>query len=249
MSQRKPRPTARPSSQRVTAAEQERQLAQRRKDRRTLIIAAAVVLLLVIGAGVGYQVWRVNRGPSAVPERAETLDPQPVVNGKPVRIGKSDAPRTLTAYIDFHCPGCAGFEDDYGQALFDAVGRGAVALDVYPMSFHDAGSTAAANGFACAVEAGFGPAYYRGLFANRDLDWSDGQLTGLAEQVVAEVPPGFGACVRARSHSGWVDSMNDAADRAGVQQTPTILLDGDPVDLSTTTPDMLIAMIDEGPAR
>ncbi len=124
-----------------------------------------------------------------------------------------------------------------------------MALDVYPMSFHDAGSIAAANGFACAVEAGFGPAYYRGLFANRDLDWSDGQLTELAGQVSAQVPPAFGECVAARTHAGWVESMNAAADQAGVQQTPTILLDGDPVDLSATTPDMLIAMIDEGPAR
>jgi protein-disulfide isomerase len=127
--------------------------------------------------------------------------------------------------------------------------RGAVALDVYPMSFHDAGSTAAANGFACAAEAGFGRAYYRGLFANRDLDWSDSQLTALADQVAAEVPAAFGGCVGSRGHATWVDSVNAAADKAGVQQTPTVLLDGDPVDLTTTTPDMLIAMIDEAPAR
>ncbi len=229
--------------------EQQRQQEQRRKDRRILIIAAAVLLLLVVGGGVGYQVWRINRAPSAVPERAETLAPQPVADGKPVRLGKSDAPRTLTGYVDFHCPGCAGFEDDYGPAIFDAAGRGAVAIDVYPMSFHDAGSTAAANAFACAAEAGFGQAYYRGLFANRDLDWNEGQLTALAAAVANEVPTSFGDCVGSGAQAGWVESINAAAESAGVQQTPTIFLDGDPVDLAGTTPDMLIAMIDEAPPR
>lgn len=258
MSRKKSRPTQRPSSrrpsnprpssQRVTA-EQQQQLAQRRRDRRILIIAAAVVLALVIGGGVGYQVWRVNQAPSAVPQRVETLDPQPVTDGKPVRLGRGDAPRTLTAYVDFHCPGCAGFEQDYGAALFAAVERGRLAIDVYPMSFHDAGSTAAANGFACAVEAGFGTAYYRGLFANRDLDWNDEQLITLAGQASAQVPPSFAGCVGSRTHAGWVDSINAAADRDGVQQTPTVRLDGAPVDLTTTTPEMLSAMIDEEPAR
>ncbi|WP_152363550.1 DsbA family protein [Microlunatus speluncae] len=230
-------------------SEEQRQQQQRRRDRRILIIAAAVVLLLVVGGGVGYQVWQVNRAPGAVPERAEALAPQPVAAGKPVRIGTPDAPRTLTAYVDFHCPGCAGFEDDYGPALFDAAARGAVAIDVYPMSFHDAGSTAAANAFGCATEAGFGRAYYRGLFANRDLDWSDSQLTALAAAVTNEVPPTFAGCVGSRAEAGWVDSINAAAEAAGVQQTPTVFLDGDPVDLTGTTPDMLIAMIEKAPAR
>ncbi|MFC7624944.1 thioredoxin domain-containing protein [Microlunatus sp. GCM10028923] len=230
------------------AAEQERQRAQRRKDLRTLIIAGAVLLVLVIGAGVGYQVWRVNRTPSAVPEQVETLAPVQIADGKPIRLGTADAPHVLTAWVDFHCPGCAGFEQDYGPGLFAAVQQGSVAIDVYPMSFHDAGSTAAANGFACAAEAGFGTAYYRALFANRDLDWSTAQLTDLAGKVSTEVPAGFGDCVANGKHGAWVDSINAAADRAGVQQTPTVAFDGNPVDLNTTTPEMLVAMIEKAPA-
>lgn len=238
----------RPGGKGGQAAEQERQRAQRRKDLRTLIIAGAVLLVLVVGAGVGYQVWRVNRMPSAVPERAETLTPVQPADGKPVRLGRADAPHVLTAWVDFHCPGCAGFEQDYGPGLFAAVQQGSLAIDVYPMSFHDAGSVAAANGFACAAEAGFGTAYYRGLFANRDLDWSTAQLTDLAGKVSAEVPASFGDCLANGTHAAWVDSITAAADRAGVQQTPTIVLDGDPVDLTTTTPEMLVAMIEKAAA-
>ncbi len=67
------------------------------------------------------------------------------------------------------------------------------------MSFIDAGSAAAANGFACAAEAGFGAAFYTGLFANQNLDWSDSQLNQLAERASGSVPAEFSTCVSAPS--------------------------------------------------
>lgn len=232
-----------------SAAEQERQRVQRRKDRMRLIIAGAVIVLLAVGGTVGYQVWRANRMPSAGPEVAETLTSVPIAAGEPVRLGAADAPRTLTAYVDFHCPGCAAFEEDYGPAIFEAQHGGQIAIEVYPLSFHDAGSVAAANGFACAAEAGFGKAYYRGLFTNRDLDWNDNQLIDLSSRVAEDVPASFEECVAARTHAGWLESITAAGDRAGVEQTPTVLLDGDPVDLSETTPERLIAMFEQAATR
>ena len=55
------------------------------------------------------------------------------------------------------------------------------------MAFIDAGSTAAANAFACAAEAGLRPGYYAGLFANQILRWSDDQLLALPAAVGATV--------------------------------------------------------------
>ena len=68
-------------------------------------------------------------------------------------------------------------------------------IELYPMAFIDEGSTAAANAMACAAEAGFGPAYYAGLFANRTLRWSDDQLLELAGVVGAPATPEFDQCV------------------------------------------------------
>ena len=84
------------------------------------------------------------------------------------------------------------------------------------MAFIDAGSAAAANGFACAAEAGFGPAYYTGLFANPILDWSDDQLFALAGAGRAATPTAgrFSDLRDGAAHAGWVDSINAAADAA-----------------------------------
>ena len=57
--------------------------------------------------------------------------------------------------------------------LDSARQAGRIRLEVYPMAFIDAGSTAAANAFGCAAEAGFAPGYYAGLFGNPILRWSD----------------------------------------------------------------------------
>jgi protein-disulfide isomerase len=112
------------------------------------------------------------------------------------------------------------------------------------MAFIDEGSVTAANAMACAAEAGFGQAYYLGLFANHTLQWSDPQLIDLAAKVAGSPPSdAFKTCVMRRAHSDWVTSMNAAADQNGVTQTPTMLINGKNVDLASLTPDSLKAMI------
>jgi protein-disulfide isomerase len=111
------------------------------------------------------------------------------------------------------------------------------------MSFIDEGSVTAANAMACAAEAGFGQAYYLGLFANQNLQWSDPQLIELASKVGGSPSETFKTCVNRRAHADWVTSINAAADTNGVQQTPTMLINGKEVDIATLTPDLLKAMI------
>ena len=112
------------------------------------------------------------------------------------------------------------------------------------MAFIDAGSAAAANAMACAAEAGFGRAYYSGLFANHTLQLERRPAAGPA-------PTRWGlprhrpstACVTGRAHEGWVDSINAAADRPASTGTPTMFLDGAPVDDHGLTPETLDRMI------
>jgi protein-disulfide isomerase len=96
---------------------------------------------------------------------------------------------------------------------------------------------------ACAAEAGFGQAYYLGLFANHTLQWSDPQLIELATKVGGSPSEAFKTCVSRRAHADWVSSINAAADANGVEQTPTMLINGKEVDLETLTPEALKAMI------
>ncbi|HET9650376.1 MAG TPA: thioredoxin domain-containing protein [Microlunatus sp.] len=236
--------TRRPTSSRAArdrAREAREQAAQRRRERRTLIVVAAALVLVLVGGGILLQAWRTSRSPSAAavaPSAAVT--PIAISNGRPLVFGSADAPVTIRLYEDFHCPHCADFEETYASTLDAAVAAGTVSIHFYPMAFIDQGSAAAANAMACASEAGFGPAYSTGLFANHTLQWSTAQLISLADQITGgATPAGFTACVQQGSHLPWVQSINAAADQAGVQQTPTMFIDDRPVDITTLTVDSL----------
>jgi protein-disulfide isomerase len=221
------------------------QAARRRRDRRLLLLAVVVVLVVVVGGGLGLQAYRTHRAPTAVSAAGAASDaPQQVGVGQPIRLGAADAPAKIALYEDFHCPHCAEFEEEFGATLTAAQKAGQVQIELYPMSFIDAGSTSAANAMACATEAGFGQAYYLGLFANHTLQWSDSQLVDLAGKVGGRADDGFARCVTSRAQAGWVDSVNAAASTNGVTATPTMFLNGQPVPIDGLTPATLQSDID-----
>ncbi len=219
------------------------QAAARRRERWVLLAVLAALVLVVVAGGIGLQAWRTGRAPSPVVVADPSSPPAMITTGQPVTFGAADAPKVVTVFADFHCPHCAEFDESYGPVLDSARQAGRIRLEVYPMAFIDAGSTAAASAFGCAVEAGFAPGYYAGLFGNPILRWSDDQLLALPEAVGAASTPAFAACVTGRTHAGWVESINAAANQRGVTATPTVLVDGVVVDVSELTPDDLAAKI------
>jgi protein-disulfide isomerase len=220
------------------------QAAARKRDQRILIAVVAAFVLVVVAAGIGLQAWRTNRSPSAVPSTSVSTSPVTLTNGQPIVLGSLEAPATITLYEDFHCPHCAHFEEQFGPVITQAQESGAARVELYPMAFIDEGSAAAANAMACAAEAGFGQAFYLGLFANHTLQWSDGQLMDLATKVSGAPPSeAFQTCVTGRADADWVSSIDAVAEREGVAQTPTMLINGKSVDIANLTPDALKAMI------
>jgi protein-disulfide isomerase len=220
------------------------QAAARKRDQRILISVVVAFVVLVVAGGIVFQAWRTSRAPSAAPPATVSASPVTITNGRPIPLGSADAPVTITLYEDFHCPHCADFEEQFGPTISQAQESGAARVELYPMAFIDEGSVTAANAMACAAEAGFGQAYYLGLFANHTLQWSDPQLIDLAAKVAGSPPSdAFKTCVMRRAHADWVTSMNAAADQNGVTQTPTMLINGKNVDPASLTPDSLKAMI------
>jgi protein-disulfide isomerase len=234
---------------RELARQQAEAAAKHRRQRRIALLSTLVVFLLLVGAGTAFQSWRTLREPSAPTTVDPSLTPVPIAEGKPIVLGSADAPVKLTLYEDFHCPHCAEFEEEFGPVLTAAQNSGKAAVELYPMSFIDSGSAAAANAMACAAEAGFGSAYYRGLFANPTLQWNDDQLITLAEQVTAAPSDAFRTCVTTRAHASWVSSISAAAEANGVNSTPTVFLNGTQLDLANLTPQTLQSMIDEAATR
>lgn len=222
---------------------QAEQAAARRRERLILLAVLAGLVAVVVAGGIGIQAWRTGRAPATVAVAEPSASPVTLADGQPVTWGAPAAPTVVTVFADFHCPHCAEFDANYGPVLNSARQSGRIRLEVYPMAFIDEGSTAAANAFGCAEEAGFGPAYYAGLFGNPMLRWSDDQLLALPRAVGATPTPAFEACVTGRTLAGWVDSVNAAAAERGVTGTPTVLIDGAAVDLAELTPDELATMI------
>jgi protein-disulfide isomerase len=222
------------------------QAAARRRDQRILLSVVVAFVVLVVAGGILFQAWRTHRSPSAAPSATASASPVAITNGRPIPLGSPDAPVTITLYEDFHCPHCADFEEQLGPTITQAQESGAARVELYPMAFIDEGSVTAANAMACAAEAGFGQAYYLGLFANHTLQWSDPQLIDLATKVVGSPPTeAFQTCVKRRAHADWVTSINAAADRGGVSQTPTMLINGSEVQIDSLTPESLKTMITE----
>jgi protein-disulfide isomerase len=234
------------------AQQREEQARRRKRDRQILVVAAVALVVLLIGGGIGVQAWRTSRAPSATAVSGSSLDSAPVTvaDGRPIVLGSSDAPVQITLYEDFHCPHCAEFEDSFGPTITAAQQAGTASVELYPMAFIDQGSATAANAMACAAEAGFGQAYYTGLFANHTLQWSNDQLLSLADQITQNATPeSFTSCVRQEKHLSWVDSINSAADTAGVNQTPTMFIDGTDVDLTNLTVEKLNRLISDAAAK
>lgn len=219
------------------------QAAARKRDQRILIAVIVGFVLLVVAAGIGFQAWRTNRSPSVAPSSSVSASPVTVTNRQPIVLGPSQAPATITLYEDFHCPHCAEFEEQFGPVITRAQQSGAARLELYPMAFIDDGSVAAANAMACAAEAGFGQNYYLGLFANHTLQWSDEQLIELAAKVGGPPTAAFQTCVTSKAHADWVSSIGAAAEQNGVSATPTMFINGQPVDIAKLTPEALQTMI------
>lgn len=216
---------------------------QRRTNQR-LIVGALLggVVLILIAAGVVFS-WQKSHGDPVAPAAQPGFGPVTLSNGKPIRLGRDDAPVTLTLFEDFNCPHCADFEQKLGPTITGLQRSGTVKVELYPMSFVSKRSPALANAMACAATDGFGQQYYAGLFANYGLAWTDDQLIRLGS-VVGKPAADFAGCVRSRQHASWVDSITKAAQQQKVEETPTVFINGVRKDAAPTwSPDQLRSQI------
>jgi protein-disulfide isomerase len=198
-----------------------------RRGPSTLTLVAVVVLVLFAGA-VGFGVYRAQAGAGALPAGATAAG---------VAVGNPDAPVTIDLYLDFQCPACAQYEQQAGATIDELVASGRARVVYHPVAYlnrfsstqYSSRSSAAAG---CAADAGVLPRFAQLLFANQPPEGGAGlpdeQLVALGTQ--AGAGSGFAGCVQDGRYAGWTRSVTDAASRAGITATPTVLVNGREVE-------------------
>jgi len=212
-------------AERAAALLAERERAEKR--RRTLTVAGIVLGLLLIVA-VGFGVNRLRDTTDDVSSKADAA--------YSVSIGPEDAPREVVIYEDFLCPACGALEAETHEPLEAMADAGDVRVTYRPFILLSqlgdySERTTAAFGVVL-DEAGpeVAKEFHDLLYANQPSESGpfpdDEALVDLAVEAGAD-EAAVGDAIRDLDGADFAAGATEVAEEAGVQQTPTILVDGE----------------------
>lgn len=239
----------RPKTAKQTAARQriadkraaEARAREQEQRRRRSVIGGVVAGVLVVVAVIVVVIVQTQRTSTSADAAVPALAAE---DGTAFVVGADDAPVTVDVYEDFLCPACRQFEESAGATLTSLVDDGTVQLRYRPMAFLDQASTddystralnaAAVVGEAAGIDAFVD--FHHALFAEQPAEGgpglSDERLIELAAEAGADgdqVADG----ITDLQFEDWTREVTDAASRAGVTGTPTVLVDGEVLETPT----------------
>lgn len=213
---------------------------QKSKERRRTILLQVVVGLVVVAVVLGTTVALLSRDGSG--ETSSSTTPPGLTKDGAVRFGAEDATVVLQVVEDFQCPACRQFEDTSGDVLTEYRDSADVAVEYRPIAFLDNASTTeyssrALNASMC-VLADSGKDtwmdYHEALYANQPDEGGaglpDAELTSMA--VEAGASDAVSSCIDDRTYDDWSTSQTEKVLADGVQSTPTLFVNGDPIGAS-----------------
>jgi protein-disulfide isomerase len=209
---------------------------KRRRDRqrqRLITILVVVGVALVIAALLIAPSIRNSLTPVADIIEITPVS-RPMVNG--TAMGNPDAPVLIEVYEDFQCPACRIYSNEVEPLVTEnhvANGEVYYVFRQYPFLDDRAPgneSDQAANASMCAAEQGWFWDYHDILFANWNSEnqgsFSDKRLLALAEALGLDMDA-FTACFEENRYQDQIQADLAAGDAAGVQGTPTVLVNGE----------------------
>jgi protein-disulfide isomerase len=237
----------------------ERAAAARREARRRRVVAIVgglVVLGLV--AAIVVALLQAAQDDDTSGGSGEVVVPANVDEGS-VPVGSEDAPVTVAVYFDYMCPACGQFEAANSEELDRLVEAGDIRVELRPISFLDRTSlgteysTRSANALATVADGSVEDAwpFHQGLFEQQPEEGS----TGLSDDQIAEVAGEAGVPddvvdrFADRTYEGWVEEVTDDAFAAGVEGTPTVLIDGEEFQGDLYAPGALTRAIESAAAE
>jgi protein-disulfide isomerase len=238
--------------QRIEAKRAAESAARAHAERRRRLLLGAVaagVVALVVLVVILVQVNRTST-PSDAATPAGT-----VADGTAIPVGPEGAPVVVDLYEDFLCPACRQFETINGETLTSLAEDGSIRLQYRPIAFLDRASTdeystRALNAAGVVLDAAGTDAFrefHDLLFAEQPAEGGPGLTDDRLIELAAEAGASGAdveAGIRDRVFEGWADRVTERASQAGVNSTPTLLIDGEPVDLAEATPENITALVE-----
>jgi protein-disulfide isomerase len=179
----------------------------------------------------------------------------PLASGK--SIGDPNAPVKIEVYADFQCPACKGFSETVEKEFFvsDYLTKGQVYYEYRQFPFLDRNSVTkeshkAALASMCAMDQGHFWDYHQILFSNQGTvenggSFNDKRLQAFAESIGLDMTA-FNRCFADNKFAADIDADYQKGVAAGVNSTPTILLNGTNISPNVVpTYDDLKAAIDK----
>ncbi|MEV0398148.1 DsbA family protein [Polymorphospora rubra] len=205
------------------------QMARERRRQRTLWTSVVAVAALVVAGMIGWGVFASQRADEYHAPTGATAD------GSGIAVGTG--PVTVDVYEDFMCPACRQFETQFGPVLDQLVADGRVRVVHHPVAYLDRASTtdyssrsSAAAG--CAADGGRYGEYSSALFERQPPEGGAGLSTDELIRIGGGVgldEDTFGTCIRDGKFRTWTAHVTDLASERGVRGTPTVFVDGQPV--------------------
>ncbi|MGX1934398.1 DsbA family protein [Microbacterium resistens] len=194
-------------------------------------ISIAVVVVLVALGGV--VVWLNNQATDAgpAPKSSDTF------NAETGAVSFGDGKDTVAVYLDFMCPICNSFEQQYGEQLEKAVDDGKITLEYHPIAILDRFSqgteysSRSAAAALCVVEEAPDKYldYAKTLFENQPAENSTGLTNEQLAQYASEVGADKAAsCITEGAYKKYPAAQ---AKKHQIQGTPTVEINGERLDL------------------
>lgn len=162
-----------------------------------------------------------------VPEWTRDL-PRPSENKT---LGDSDAPVTITEYVDIECPFCRRYiRRTFPDVREEYIEPGKVYYQVrhFPLPMHER-AVPAGNAAECAADQGdFWP--FKHVLMNTDRSLTNETFVDVARHVGVEDLEAFRTCVESMQHEETVRAEHSAAKKQGVSATPTLFVEDEKLE-------------------
>ncbi len=214
---------------RTREAKQRRQKEQRQNRQRTILVGIVIVAILAIALIVTSNQPVETYIPPNIADKYDGLSYSLSVEGYP-RIGDPDAPVSVQEFASFSCPGCEAFHSSSFDAILERVKLGQVLFTYVPLqtgSIPNAGG--AARTALCAGQQGMFWEMHDVLFEWHTLygntAFSQNRLLSGVDAMGMN-----GGTLTSCFNSQSITNVLNAAQTEGVTSTPTIYVNGVPVN-------------------